>query len=78
MTCPKCMGRESSVIDSRSKGSNVSNRGFKTDDLPAGMKSMDYRLRRHKCKKCSNIFYTIETYYKMEDIIDYRLNENHV
>ena len=76
MICPKCMCPNSTVVDSRTKEANEVLGGFRTNDIPSNIAPMDYRLRRHRCKKCFNVFYTIETYYRTDDLLDYMLNEH--
>lgn len=68
MRCPVCNSTKTKVIDSRPKEWNDLRKTIDVTDVPTKIKAMDYRLRRHKCKKCNYIFPTIETYFRKDDI----------
>jgi len=63
-----CKCDESKIVESRSKSWNDEGKFFYTGDIPLWISSMDYRLRRHKCKECGYTFSTVETYCLSKDI----------
>ena len=75
MQCPMCKCEESKILDSRSKIFNKEWKFFDTNEIPLWISSMDYRLRRHKCKTCGYTFSTIETYFNPEDIERFKKDE---
>ena len=74
MKCPLCMSDETKVYTSRPKDFNNVGKEFRIDDIPESVKILDYRLRRHKCKKCGYCFATVETYFNYEDVMIYKEN----
>ena len=68
MQCPMCKCEESKVVESRTKAWNKEGKFFNIENVPLWISNMDYRLRRHKCKKCGYTFSTVETYFNSYDV----------
>lgn len=76
--CPVCLSTNTYTYVTRSKDYNSVAKEFDIEEVIGNIKSLDYVLRRHKCRDCGITFPTIETYYKKIDVQDYMKNAGSV